>query len=71
MAYTNGMENNSMKKRVKSFKENDQLWKSGYEAMGTINLGFAESGMAGDTQSLQSYEYDLAHNLLEVDDIDD
>lgn len=59
-------------RRLKNNYSNRQL-KSGYEAMGQINLGFAETGIEGDAQDLISYESHLAVSEVpwERDDRDD
>lgn len=61
-----------MNKRSKK-KYNDHMLKAGYEAMGQINLGFAESGLAVDAEDYLLYESSLAKQLLsmERDNIDD
>jgi ribosome modulation factor len=48
-------------RRLKNNYSNRQL-KSGYEAMGQINLGFAETGIEGDAKDLISYESKLANS---------
>jgi len=60
------------RKRKSNYKFNDAVLKSGYEAMAKINLGFAESGMSGDSDDFMSYERILATNtFVERDDFDD
>jgi hypothetical protein len=60
------------KKHRRTFKYNDAVLKSGYEAMGKINLGFAESGLAGDAQDLTTYEQNLESIMqIESGDNDD
>lgn len=41
---------------LKKYQYSTKQLKSGYEAMGQINLRFAESGLAGDARDLVSYE---------------
>lgn len=45
--------------KMKKFQYSDRQLKNGYEAMGKINLGFAESGLEGDAKDLVSYETQL------------
>ena len=44
---------------MKKFQYSNRQLKNGYEAMGKINLGFAESGLEGDAKDLVSYESQL------------
>ena len=58
---------------LKKFQYSNQQLKTGYEAMGQINLGYAESGIAGDARDLVSYESQLVDTTIpwERDDSDD
>jgi len=58
--------------KTKKFQYSNKQLKYGYEAMGKINLNFAESGLAGDAKDLVSYETQLVNRPLvwEGDDRD-
>lgn len=45
----------------------NEMLKSGYEAMGKINLGFAESGCQSAAEDLVSYEKNLVQHMIEME----
>lgn len=54
-------------------KYNTKMLKMGYEEMGKINLGFAESGCQGAAEDFSAYEQSLHDYLMnmEADGLDD
>jgi len=59
--------------KLKKFQYSNSQLKNGYEEMGKINLGFAESGLEGDAKDLVSYESQLVNTTMpwESDQSDD
>lgn len=50
--------------KIKRRQYNDQMLQRGYEAMGKINLCFAESGCANAIEDFSSYETRLSQQLM-------
>lgn len=48
-------------------KYNDHMLKSGYEAMGQINLSLTEAACASETADFLSYEQSLTQHLTEME----
>lgn len=56
-----------MDNRIRNNRYSTNRLKSGYEEMATINLSFAESGIATDTRELLSYEANLGNDKLQIE----